>query len=357
MLLLDARNSRHETIVPVPILGCKVRGITTIAMDLTGEVYGGFSLTSTLKYHFGSSALQVLSWTSCLSLVPAMLSTSEGWQKVQLCGKVSDLKGQALGGLQFLRGVIRTAVSSLCLIPASGINVALFFTASKTASAVADILRSAGGGFLGGASLLSSFSALFFIANGLSFRQKLAAFSTDQERLEMLQGESSNELLYALGKEGVELVQNASLESANEVMKIVYQENTRQILISVLYFTLNLSSAGLTAASFLLTGPSMLFGISVMETALGLIWLVTDSVAFIDSIKTDKPGACDEDWVTFTFLFCSAILITSASLSNGPVPLAISITMGLLLLAVHLSYFAEPEPQPPHISSLRRGSV
>jgi hypothetical protein len=325
----------------MPLLGAKAKGVTALAMDLTGEVYGTFSLTDTLSYQFGSSALQVLSWTSCLSIVPGILSTSDGWNKAHLSGRVKDLKGQALGWLQFFRGAIRTTASGCCLIPATGLSLALFFTASKTAATVASLLKGFGGALLGGASFLLALSGLIFIAHSYAIRKEMNQIGDDQKALEMLKQKPEYDLLYALGSTGLERVKEGSLVDAKEVMEAVYSENTQQIVISALYFTLSICATAITIASFFIVSSPMLLQMAIMDTCLGFIWLIADSVALIDSIKEDKPGQYDKTWIRFTFLFCSSIMIAAALLSNGLVPLLISCTLGLLLLLIHLTYLAE----------------
>ncbi|HSX12605.1 MAG TPA: hypothetical protein VLF61_03860 [Rhabdochlamydiaceae bacterium] len=343
MLLLDVRQRRREDqappSAPVPILGAKVRGITAVTSDLTGEVYGGFSLTEALQVHYKAPGLQILNWPSrFFSLGTGATSAVEGYRKAEWSQKVKDLKGRALGWLQCGRGVLNSLGSGGCLIPATCIDFALFFTTSKTALFAATILTGTGESFLAAASILYGFSALIFITHGLSFRRQLSQAGSECKALEILQGMRDEDLLYAMGAAGLEAVKTGSLERAKEVLEIVFTENSKQILISLLYLAICLCATGLTILSIIFTEGPVLFGLAFADTALGLVCLIMDLVALFSSFDEDRPGKYDRLWMSFLFVFCSLIFIASALLSHSLVPLLVSTCLGVLLFLMLLAY-------------------
>lgn len=342
MLLLEIRQRREEgeKQSAMPILGSRVRGITAVTSDMTGSVYGGFSLTDSLQYQYKSQGLQVLSWPSRFFVLgTGMASAVDGYRKVRLSERVHDLKGKALGYFQCVRGTLNSAASG-CLIPATFLDFALFFTSSKTALLASTILTGVGESLLGGATFFYTFSALTFIGYSLYFRYQINQVKEERALLKQLQGESEENLLYAMGAAGMEMVKNGSLDQAQEIVSAVYAENAKQILVSLLYLGIGLAAIALTGVSIMITSGPLLFNVAVADTALGFVCLVVDAIGLLIGFSEDKSGKYDRLWMSFVFVLCSLIFIASAVLSSGLVPLIVSTCLGSILFLMQLAYFS-----------------
>lgn len=354
MLFLELRNSlRPKKDEDLPILGNVSKGITNLFMDLTGEVNGSFSITDSLRHEFGSNSLQILSTTACLSIMTGPLSVYEGQKKIKLSEKAHDIKGQILGWLQCARGGLRFTAGSLFY----GMNIALLFTASKTGVIVGSMLKETGGALLGTASLFLSISASLLLGHAIEFRQKINAILETPDgaetALSMLKGElakgCTGDLLHATRGACVEEVRHADLSEADAVMQNVLNENTKKIAISLLYFALSMSSAMVTFAAFFIAGENSLFGLAIIDTILGLIWLSLDVFGLAESLKDAEPGRYDVIWMLFTFVLSTVVVFSAAFYANCFAAHLVTLMVGTVLIMMHWSFFTQEDILNPQL--------
>lgn len=349
MLFLESRNSlRHKEQEELPVLGNVPKGITNLFMDLTGEVNGSFSITDSMQSEFGIHSLQILSTTACLSIMTGPLSVYEGQKKIRLSEKVQDIKGQILGWLQCFRGGLRFTAGSL-FVPASGMNVILFFTMSKTLAVVASFFKEAGGTLLGVASLLLSMSAILLLVHAFEFRQKIHEMLQEPEGafriIQMLKGDMAlgrtGDLLHATNGACVDEVRHAELHEAEKIVELILDENNKKILISLLYLGLSAISTIITFASFFIAAESALVVLAILDTTIGLIWLGLDVFALGESFKDSEFGKYDLSWMCFTFVMSVIIIVAATICAQSIVANIVTLTVGSILLAAHWYFFIQ----------------
>jgi hypothetical protein len=293
------------------------------------------AVTANLSSEFGEFLAHRRVKGAALLGVPAAISAAgggiasavEGFKRAQ----GQSLKGKMLSYLQCGRGVLNSVGAGICLVPASALNLALFFTTSKTVLFAVGCLTEVGEGLLGLSMLLYAFSALILIVHSLVFRYRLSQLKGEEEKSAFLQQTSDETLIYALGYDGMEAAR------AGEIDKIA-RANTKHILISLLYLAIGVAAAAL----------SLVFELSGANLLLGVICLAMDAAALALEFKKGEEGKADRLWLALSFAVCAAVFAASAFF----LPVIVPVILTIVLLLLHGAYRYSKNDGAANISHL-----
>lgn len=312
----------------------------TATNSITGQLrsIGAFAFPSKLSRD--SNALALLNLTACLSVItgPSMLLMSRRDWKVS--SEQNDQKGKRFAAIGLTRGVLQTSAAALCVLPATGITCALFFTACKSAAFAGALLNSVGSGLFSLAATLQMFSSALKIREGIQLRRSLLAHQDPKAALAELKERLKNPVelrgwLRTVDREEVEDAYLATDERAQQVVQALLKNQQMNLIMESLDLLLNLAGIGLGIAGFFLTGPMALYILGATGLLIGVCGVGLDIREIREAAKWKGTAPKEKTTLLLSASFSILIMAGAAYLSRGWAAMGISIFSGLILLAIH----------------------
>ncbi len=288
--------------------------------------------------HLKDRSLQILSFTSCLSLFSGVIASIKGVREYQLGEKVEDLTTKLKGFFHFMAGSSEI-VAGGAYIGMTGSMIDFYLKSSHVAHVVAEHLEHAGSGLIG-------FSTLFYSAywgielfDLVNCRDKIDALIKEggdlKGVLQLIRGEVQAKNLHpkwhkALGKELLhDIMEHKSVE-----LDQINNRINQKILLSMCYSLLSIGAAVVTTlvmSSFTFVAPWIF---SAVGAGLGIIWLLNDVYNLKECFK-EEVMSWEKGWIYFSTLFCLAAVMGSICASQELLSYALTLTLGLAIFIVH----------------------
>lgn len=311
------------------------------AMNLTGEVQGGFSIPGSLQERLNSKALNILGMSSCLNLFTGPMGIHHGVRQINLSQKLKDYWGEVQGYLKALQGGAQT-VAGAAYLPASMLIGALIFTSSKVMTVAAEVLTGIGGVFLAIGSAFQMLESSINLYHGAQLRKRVQSLIQNngpESALKTLQDEMTNEgpkFERSLGEKATQKILEAGPEQAQEILEQALKALTKQISQRAIEAVLSFAAIALTVATFIITGGTAPLILGVIGTVLGLMFLALDVQNMSEQMNA-PIGQLDKVWVFMSTGF-SALLIAAAIITaTHPLVIVIIALTAAMLLFVHLA--------------------
>ena len=336
-----------------PLLGGAASSCLNFTMDLTGQVQGGFEMTSALQQQFGYLSLKIFGVTSILSLITGPMSAAQGYEEFKLSQRVKDLSGEVIGWLKTVQGGLQTIAGAL-FIPASALEIALYFVVSKTVLLASRIFGQAGSIALTIGSILLMIGSCISLIEQVQIRQQVAEILDEEDLpiddryhkvVEMLQEKASSpkerrELERIFGEKFIKEIRSATSETSRQLVEKCLRICDKKIALSVFYLVLGVLGTVLTIISFIFTMGTSALVFAVIGSVISLIWLIADIDAMADSFKANEKGQIDHKWMLFSTILCIVLVALALIFCSTEWGMIFSLIIGGILLTAHLVCYA-----------------
>lgn len=345
------------------LLGDVASNCLNFTMDLTGQVQGGFEMTSALQQKFGYLSLKIFGASSCLNLVSGPISAARGYTEFRLGERLKDWLGQLMGWLKCVQGGLQTFAGAL-FIPATGLAIALDFTVSKIVKIASKVFGHAGSIALSIGSLLMTVVSTLSLVEQIGMRRRIyeildqTAIPLDQRQsrvIEMLReigatAKGESQLARLFDQKVIKQIQTASKEETHRVVLECLRNQNRNIALLVFYISLGVIGALLTVLSLVFTAGASAFVIAILGSGLSLIWLILDVYFIKESFASNERGKMDKPWLLFSALFYLVLTGLGLFFCSSMWATITTVIMGLILLLTHLVCYVRmnrgPAQQP-----------
>lgn len=318
----------------------KTGGLTTatcdLVMDLTGPVQGCYNALSMEDFKASSTAQTVLGFTSCLTAITGPLLIHHGVEEIHVSHALKDFWGEVYGYIQTAYGSLTTTAGIGCMIPATGISLALLCTTCTTAAVAGQILLQVGAGIFGIASLLQVCKSVISFREIWECHCKLKDLSPE-DALTLLQNEIEDPALLRQWQrmssvELMEKIRTATPVQAKALIREMRWELTKSLILEALNMVLGLISIGLTVAGYFAGG----YALVIAGTVLGIISVLFDIGAFVDAASSENIALLEKPWFYISAIL--TVIVMGATLYFTPIGwvMAAVAVAALIMLTAHL---------------------
>lgn len=301
-----------------------------IVMDLTGEVQGVAGAYDYLNIQ--SKALDILGFTSSLSIFTGPIAINHGWKEVKIARILDDLWAEIKGWFNTVYGVLQTASGAVF----AGMSTAMMVfiaTTAKTADVVSNILGKVGVGLAGASLLCGTISRLMELPYLFHYGKLIYQGDMEKIREEMGELKLARGWEEFLGEELMEKIKNGGEFSKSELVWPILKEVTSLLL----YFT------GTVLAALELFAPALFppWTLGVIGAGLGLLFLLSDGYEFFTGLGTEQMETWERVLMGISGILCLAISITAFSYATDACERIATILAGSILALVHLIVIAK----------------
>ncbi len=324
--------------------------IGSLAPDTAGlvghvaeEIQGVLSVLDATRINVNKKALEVLSFSSCVTFFTGVVATVRGAREYLLGRQIDDLGTQIRGGLHTAAGGFEVGAGT-AYIGMSGATLYYFATAAHIAHVAAQALEKLGGALVGVATV---FYAMYWAVEAVDLflcKQKLSRFIAEGGGPKKV-GELIREDLQdpaaqiqwqrALGGELYHKVIDSKEPLSQEMVDRLQMQVNKKLALASFYSVLSVAAAVVTGLALTSTVAMAPWLFSAIAAGIGVIWVLNDLVGFAKDLETGEVMNWEKAWVYFSTLFCIGAVVASLLLSQQVLSLAIALAVGTLIFVVH----------------------
>lgn len=297
--------------------------------------------------HLKDRSLQILSFTSCVSLFTGLIASIKGIREYILGTKIANTTAKLRGASHFMAGSSEVMAGG-AYVGMTGAMINHYITAGHVAHVAAEHLEHIGSGLVGCSTFFYAIYWGIELLDLIDVREKIdSAFEKDADVFSMIR-KAIKDPKYRLQWEkalGKELLHKIMDNQPVDLDEVNIKVNDR-ILKALCYSLLSVGAAiatGLILSSIPIVAPWIF---SAIGAGLGIIWLISDVNNLKECLK-EKVMNWEKSWIYFSTLFCLAAITASLWASKEVLTYALTLAIGVALFIVHYLAISKIQSNEP----------